>query len=110
MGLSFRRDLYFTRTQVYPPAGAASAPTKLQESLLKKLGGNTYPFLLTVSGQAGPGERKAAASSGLQIAPLWETLDGWLCDCLFFKALKIASACRGIIPSCCLDGFLPRTA
>uniref|UniRef100_H0WDM1 S-arrestin n=1 Tax=Cavia porcellus TaxID=10141 RepID=H0WDM1_CAVPO len=47
MGLSFRRDLYFTRTQVYPPAGAASAPTKLQESLLKKLGGNTYPFLLT---------------------------------------------------------------
>ncbi|XP_005395409.1 PREDICTED: S-arrestin isoform X2 [Chinchilla lanigera] len=47
MGLSFRRDLYFTRVQVYPPVGAAGAPTRLQESLLKKLGGHTYPFLLT---------------------------------------------------------------
>ncbi|XP_008580182.1 PREDICTED: S-arrestin [Galeopterus variegatus] len=47
IGLTFRRDLYFSRVQVYPPVGAVSAPTKLQESLLKKLGGNTYPFLLT---------------------------------------------------------------
>ncbi|KAM5228911.1 S-arrestin [Ctenodactylus gundi] len=47
IGLSFRRDLYFSRVQVYPPVGAASAPTQLQESLLKKLGANTYPFLLT---------------------------------------------------------------
>ncbi|XP_049744988.1 S-arrestin isoform X4 [Elephas maximus indicus] len=47
IGLSFRRDLYFSRVQVYPPVGAANAPTKLQESLLKKLGANTYPFLLT---------------------------------------------------------------
>lgn len=49
IGLTFRRDLYFSRVQVYPPVGAMSAPTKLQESLLKKLGDNTYPFLLTVS-------------------------------------------------------------
>ncbi|XP_069926137.1 S-arrestin [Oryctolagus cuniculus] len=47
IGLTFRRDLYFSRVQVYPPVGASSAPTKLQESLLKKLGANTYPFLLT---------------------------------------------------------------
>uniref|UniRef100_A0A8C5L338 S-arrestin n=1 Tax=Jaculus jaculus TaxID=51337 RepID=A0A8C5L338_JACJA len=47
IGLTFRRDLYFSRVQVYPPVGAASALTQLQESLLKKLGGNTYPFLLT---------------------------------------------------------------
>uniref|UniRef100_A0A2K6DK68 S-arrestin n=1 Tax=Macaca nemestrina TaxID=9545 RepID=A0A2K6DK68_MACNE len=47
IGLAFRRDLYFSRVQVYPPVGAASTPTKLQESLLKKLGSNTYPFLLT---------------------------------------------------------------
>nr|XP_012647056.1 S-arrestin isoform X3 [Microcebus murinus] len=47
IGLSFRRDLYFSRIQVYPPVGAANTPTKLQDSLLKKLGGNTYPFLLT---------------------------------------------------------------
>lgn len=49
IGLTFRRDLYFSRVQVYPPVGAMSAPTQLQESLLKKLGDNTYPFLLTVS-------------------------------------------------------------
>ncbi|KAL6070308.1 hypothetical protein STEG23_008562 [Scotinomys teguina] len=47
IGLTFRRDLYFSRVQVYPPVGAISAPTQLQESLLKKLGNNTYPFLLT---------------------------------------------------------------
>ncbi|XP_004674242.1 PREDICTED: S-arrestin [Condylura cristata] len=47
IGLTFRRDLYFARLQVFPPMGGGSAPTKLQESLLKKLGGNTYPFLLT---------------------------------------------------------------
>ncbi|XP_055472812.1 S-arrestin [Psammomys obesus] len=47
IGLTFRRDLYFSRVQVYPPVGAVSAPTQLQESLLKKLGNNSYPFLLT---------------------------------------------------------------
>ncbi|XP_036999816.2 S-arrestin [Artibeus jamaicensis] len=47
IGLSFRRDLYFSRAQVFPPAGAAGALTKLQESLVKKLGANTYPFVLT---------------------------------------------------------------
>ncbi|KAG8515576.1 S-arrestin [Galemys pyrenaicus] len=47
IGLTFRRDLYFSRVQVFPPVAGAGAPTKLQESLLKKLGGNTYPFLLT---------------------------------------------------------------
>ncbi|CAD7686770.1 unnamed protein product [Nyctereutes procyonoides] len=47
IGLSFRRDLYFSQVQVFPRVEAAGAPTKLQESLMKKLGGNTYPFLLT---------------------------------------------------------------
>ncbi|XP_075385470.1 S-arrestin [Tenrec ecaudatus] len=47
IGLTFRRDLYFSRVQVYPPVGPANAPTHLQESLLKKLGASTYPFLLT---------------------------------------------------------------
>ncbi|VCW65968.1 unnamed protein product, partial [Gulo gulo] len=46
IGLSFRRDLYFSQAQVFPPVEATPAPTKLQESLMKKLGGNTYPFLL----------------------------------------------------------------
>uniref|UniRef100_A0A8C4PTB3 S-arrestin n=1 Tax=Equus asinus asinus TaxID=83772 RepID=A0A8C4PTB3_EQUAS len=47
MGLTFRRDLYFSRVQAFPPVGAAGTHTKLQESLIKKLGGNTYTFLLT---------------------------------------------------------------
>ncbi|GAB5576101.1 autophagy-related protein 16-1 isoform X3 [Prionailurus iriomotensis] len=47
IGLTFRRDLYFSQVQVFPPVGAVGAPTKLQESLMKKLGENTYPFLLT---------------------------------------------------------------
>ncbi|XP_049625282.1 S-arrestin [Suncus etruscus] len=47
IGLTFRRDLYFSRVQVFPPVGATSAPSKLQESLLKKLGDHTYPFVLT---------------------------------------------------------------
>ncbi|XP_056670761.1 S-arrestin [Monodelphis domestica] len=47
IGLTFRRDLYFSRVQAYPPAGAAPAPTPMQESLQKKLGAHAYPFLLT---------------------------------------------------------------
>ncbi|XP_055977909.1 S-arrestin [Sorex fumeus] len=47
IGLTFRRDLYFSRVQVFPPMGAAGAPTKLQESLIRKLGEHTYPFVLT---------------------------------------------------------------
>ncbi|KAM7245740.1 hypothetical protein CapIbe_002038 [Capra ibex] len=47
IGLSFRRDLYFSQIQVFPPVGASGTTTKLQESLIKKLGANTYPFLLT---------------------------------------------------------------
>ncbi|ELK17095.1 S-arrestin [Pteropus alecto] len=50
IGLSFRRDLYFSRVQVFPPVGAATTSTKLQETLMKKLGDNTYPFLLTCCG------------------------------------------------------------
>lgn len=54
IGLSFRRDLYFTQAQVFPPVEATGAPTKLQESLMKKLGGNTYPFLLMVGDSSPP--------------------------------------------------------
>lgn len=54
IGLSFRRDLYFSQAQVFPPVEATSAPTKLQESLMKKLGDNTYPFRLTVGDSSPP--------------------------------------------------------
>ncbi|NXM91484.1 ARRS protein, partial [Oenanthe oenanthe] len=47
IGLTFRRDLYFSRVQVYPPADKPESLTLLQESLLKKLGKNAYPFVFT---------------------------------------------------------------
>lgn len=49
IGLSFRRDLFFSRVQVYPPADKPESLTLLQESLLKKLGKNAYPFFFAVS-------------------------------------------------------------
>ena len=105
IGLTFRRDLYFSQVQVFPPVGAVGAPTKLQESLMKKLGENTYPFLLTV-GDSSPcsplpcpssftlqcdQERRRRGQSndftfvGLQIASLEEILDCTGCDCLFLS-------------------------
>ncbi|NXM29814.1 ARRS protein, partial [Oxyruncus cristatus] len=47
MGLTFRRDLFFSRVQVFPPADKPEPLTHLQESLLKKLGKNAYPFFFT---------------------------------------------------------------
>ncbi|NXG33298.1 ARRS protein, partial [Dromaius novaehollandiae] len=47
IGLTFRRDLFFSRVQVYPPADKPGTLSHLQESLLKKLGKNAYPFLFT---------------------------------------------------------------
>lgn len=49
IGLTFRRDLFFSRVQVYPPADKPESLSHLQESLLKKLGKNAYPFFFTVS-------------------------------------------------------------
>ncbi|KAE8604614.1 hypothetical protein XENTR_v10014754 [Xenopus tropicalis] len=46
IGLTFRKDLYFARTQIYPPVEDPKALTKVQERLMKKLGNNAYPFLL----------------------------------------------------------------
>ncbi|NWS41315.1 ARRS protein, partial [Probosciger aterrimus] len=47
IGLTFRRDLYFSKVQVYPPADKPETLSYLQESLLKKLGKNAYPFFFT---------------------------------------------------------------
>lgn len=49
IGLTFRRDLFFSRVQVYPPENKPESLSHLQESLLKKLGKNAYPFFFTVS-------------------------------------------------------------
>ncbi|XP_059179421.1 beta-arrestin-1-like [Physella acuta] len=47
LGLTFRKDLYLSSMQVYPPLKDTkeSKPlTRLQERLIKKLGPNAYPF------------------------------------------------------------------
>lgn len=49
IGLTFRRDLFFSQVQVYPPADKPGSLSLLQESLLRKLGENAYPFFFTVS-------------------------------------------------------------
>ncbi|NXI71518.1 ARRS protein, partial [Anseranas semipalmata] len=47
IGLTFRRDLFFSRVQLYPPTDKPESLSHLQESLLKKLGKNAYPFFFT---------------------------------------------------------------
>ncbi|XP_054839297.1 S-arrestin [Eublepharis macularius] len=47
MGLTFRKDLYFSRTQVYPSLEKHRPLSNLQSCLLSKLGENAYPFVLT---------------------------------------------------------------
>ncbi|KAG7225772.1 hypothetical protein INR49_014423 [Caranx melampygus] len=44
IGLSFRRDIWIQRVQVYPPAGGNEAKSPMMESLMKKVGDQGYPF------------------------------------------------------------------
>ncbi|KAK8732284.1 hypothetical protein OTU49_007005 [Cherax quadricarinatus] len=53
MGLSFQKDLYLASQQIYPPKDDAQI-TKLQERLIKKLGGNAYPFSFHMPTNAPP--------------------------------------------------------
>ncbi|XP_048362767.1 S-arrestin isoform X2 [Sphaerodactylus townsendi] len=47
IGLTFRRDLYFAKTQVYPLQEKQRPLSNLQTYLLSKLGKNAHPFVLT---------------------------------------------------------------
>ncbi|KAK1168692.1 retina and pineal gland (arrestin) a isoform X1 [Acipenser oxyrinchus oxyrinchus] len=44
LGIAYRRDIYVSTRQVYPPLQDRNAHTKMQERLLRKLGDNAYPF------------------------------------------------------------------
>ena len=49
LGLSFRKDLYVSTLQVFPPLEEKKTPlSRLQERLLKKLGQQAHPFHFTV--------------------------------------------------------------
>ncbi|RXG59003.1 Arrestin-like protein [Armadillidium vulgare] len=52
MGLKFQKDLYLASEQIYPPRDIE--PTKLQERLIKKLGGNAFPFTFNMPPIAPP--------------------------------------------------------
>ncbi|XP_046369240.1 arrestin red cell-like isoform X2 [Haliotis rufescens] len=63
LGLTFRKDLYLSSLQVYPPLKEHQKPlTRLQERLIKKLGPNAYPFYFELP-------PNAPASVTLQPAP-----------------------------------------
>ncbi|XP_066449849.1 beta-arrestin-2 isoform X1 [Eleutherodactylus coqui] len=50
LGLSFRKDLFISTFQAYPPLPEEKKPlTRLQERLIKKLGEQAHPFFFTVS-------------------------------------------------------------
>ena len=50
MGIVFRRELYMSTRQVYPPLldREQAVHTKIQGKLLRKLGDNAYPFFFEV--------------------------------------------------------------
>jgi len=62
IGLSFRRDIWIQRVQVYPPIDGNSSKSPMQESLLKKVGEHGYPFCFQMP-------TNLPCSVGLQPAP-----------------------------------------
>lgn len=50
MGIAFRRELYLSTRQVYPPLQdrEKGIHTRTQAKLLRKLGDNAYPFFFEV--------------------------------------------------------------
>ena len=50
LGLTFRKDLFCSTQQIFPPIDDQKKPlTHLQQRLLRKLGPNAYPFYFEVS-------------------------------------------------------------
>uniref|UniRef100_A0A3Q3EVL2 Arrestin-C n=1 Tax=Labrus bergylta TaxID=56723 RepID=A0A3Q3EVL2_9LABR len=75
IGLSFRRDIWIKRVQVYPPTGESTAKTPMQESLLKKVGEQGCPFSFqlptdlpcSVSLQPGPNDAGKACGVDFEV-------------------------------------------
>ncbi|CAB1337200.1 unnamed protein product, partial [Coregonus sp. 'balchen'] len=62
IGLSFRKDIWVQRMQIYPVVGTKPANTPMQEALLKKCGDQGHPFTFTI-------DTNLPCSVGLQPAP-----------------------------------------
>ncbi|KAJ3588401.1 hypothetical protein NHX12_011994 [Muraenolepis orangiensis] len=75
IGLSFRRDIWVKRVQIYPYPGLSIAKTPMQESLLKKAGEQGYPFAFemptnlpcSVSLQPGPSDSGKACGVDFEV-------------------------------------------
>ncbi|XP_056133285.1 arrestin 3b, retinal (X-arrestin), partial [Lampris incognitus] len=75
IGLSFRRDIWVKRIQIYPPQGENPPKTPMQDALMKKVGEQGYPFAFqmpanipcSVSLQPGPGDSGKACGVDFEI-------------------------------------------
>ncbi|XP_076005391.1 arrestin 3b, retinal (X-arrestin) [Genypterus blacodes] len=75
IGMSFRRDIWVQRVQIYPPTGGSTAKTPMQESLMKKVGEQGYPFAFqmptdlpcSVSLQPGPNDSGKACGVDFEV-------------------------------------------
>merc|ERR1712121_130574 len=70
MGLSFSKELQLQTTQIYPAANDAT-PTEVQDRLLKKLGGNAYPFTIDLP-QTAPCSVQLQAESEKPLGVIYE--------------------------------------
>ncbi|XP_071773224.1 arrestin 3b, retinal (X-arrestin) [Centroberyx gerrardi] len=75
IGLSFRRDIWVQRVQIYPSTGANPPNTPMQEALLKKVGEQGHPFSFqmpanlpcSVSLQPGPNDAGKACGVDFEV-------------------------------------------
>ncbi|XP_070692512.1 arrestin 3b, retinal (X-arrestin), partial [Pempheris klunzingeri] len=75
IGLSFRRDIWIQRVQVYPPTGDSATKSPMQESLMKKVGEQGCPFAFqmptnlpcSVSLQPGPNDAGKACGVDFEV-------------------------------------------
>ncbi|KAM6924303.1 arrestin 3b, retinal (X-arrestin) isoform 1-T2 [Xenentodon cancila] len=75
IGVSFRRDIWIQRVQVYPATGGNTASSPIQESLMKKVGEQGCPFSFqmpanlpcSVSLQPGPNDSGKACGVDFEV-------------------------------------------
>ncbi|XP_061786169.1 arrestin 3b, retinal (X-arrestin) [Nerophis lumbriciformis] len=75
IGLSCRKDIWINRVQVYPATNGGVSKTPMQESLLKKVGDQGYPFTFqmppnlpcSVSLQPGPNDAGKACGVDFEV-------------------------------------------
>lgn len=84
MGIAFRRELYLSTRQVFPPLQDRDKAihTKIQAKLLRKLGEHAYPFFFEVSSRRSAGGRSRLRQQTCVCLLSFRTtcLAQWLCS------------------------------